>query len=723
MADKKFKLQVNDLKISFRTNNGRVQAVRNISFDLYQGETLAIVGESGSGKSVTSRAIMGILAPNAIVESGEILYDGKDLMQIDEEDFHSLRGDKISMVFQDPLSSLNPIVKIGKQLTEAMILKNKITRKENGKKLKNAFRILESNMNEAFNTKENKELKAKISSDIKEFETFVEKYIMLQNGHNDALEMLGYAKKELTTAKLLLERKVTSKLQKALVNANKYLMRSINEYILTQEEFLDLNLSRIIEMTQNENVDYDFGLECVNKALDKIEAELNQLMPNYFSLAYYLLKNPTRPDVPYDELNEITLKYLDDNFMLQFISELEKGVANEFDRKNECKKIAVSKLEEALNYVTNHESLNEKETLDLFKALYVNVNDCINPLRIGKDTFTTTFAPTIKKNLQLYFGAEKINKQNEKVYNKEKAKFDKIIASGKKPSYTVAAPNYLEQDVIKANIVRIIKKLISSYESDMKNYENFDVHKYTISIIDYLKELSGNTVYKVSKRSAKERALILMEEVGIPEPEKRYNQYPFQFSGGMRQRIVIAIALSANPDILICDEPTTALDVTIQAQILELINKLKRERNLSIIFITHDLGVVANMADRIAVMYAGKIVEYGDKEEIFYDPKHPYTWALLASMPDLETKEKLSPIPGTPPNMIYPPKGDAFAPRNKYAMKIDFEKQPPLFKVTDTHYAATWLLHPDAPKTTPPSIVTERINRMLNAEKEESANE
>ena len=236
MADKKFKLQVNDLKISFRTNNGRVQAVRNISFDLYQGETLAIVGESGSGKSVTSRAIMGILAPNAIVESGEILYDGKDLMQIDEEDFHSLRGDKISMVFQDPLSSLNPIVKIGKQLTEAMILKNKITRKENGKKLKNAFRILESNMNEAFNTKENKELKAKISSDIKEFETFVEKYIMLQNGHNDALEMLGYAKKELTTAKLLLERKVTSKLQKALVNANKYLMRSINEYSQTSDE-------------------------------------------------------------------------------------------------------------------------------------------------------------------------------------------------------------------------------------------------------------------------------------------------------------------------------------------------------------------------------------------------------------------------------------------------------------------------------------------------------
>ena len=192
----------------------------------------------------------------------------------------------------------------------------------------------------------------------------------------------------------------------------------------------------------------------------------------------------------------------------------------------------------------------------------------------------------------------------------------------------------------------------------------------------------------------------------------RYRQYPFEFSGGMRQRIVIAIALSANPDILICDEPTTALDVTIQAQILELINRLKKEHNLSIIFITHDLGVVANMADRVAVMYAGKIVEIGTAEDIFYDPKHPYTWALLSSMPDLDTNEKLEAIPGTPPNMIYPPVGDAFAARNKYAMQIDFEQQPPMFQVSDTHFASTWLLHPDAPKVDPPKTILDRIARM-----------
>ena len=218
---------------------------------------------------------------------------------------------------------------------------------------------------------------------------------------------------------------------------------------------------------------------------------------------------------------------------------------------------------------------------------------------------------------------------------------------------------------------------------------------------------------KMSKADAKAKAIELMRAVGIPQPEVRFEQYPFQFSGGMRQRIVIAIALASDPEILICDEPTTALDVTVQSRILELINKIKEERNLSVIFITHDLGVVANMADRVYVMYAGKVVEYGESEEIFFEPAHPYTWALLSSMPDLETHdEKLMAIPGTPPNMVYPPKGDAFAARNRYAMQIDFEQEPPFFKLSDTHYAATWLLHPDAPKTPMPEQLAQRIKRM-----------
>ena len=238
-----------------------------------------------------------------------------------------------------------------------------------------------------------------------------------------------------------------------------------------------------------------------------------------------------------------------------------------------------------------------------------------------------------------------------------------------------------------------------------------------MAIINEIKELKTKYIssIKITKKEAKERALKIMKEVGISEPEKRFRQYPFEFSGGMRQRIVIAIALTADPDILICDEPTTALDVTIQAQILELINRLKAERNLSCIFITHDLGVVANMADRVAVMYAGKIVEYGTEEDIFYDPRHPYTWALLSSIPDVDSKEKLEAIPGTPPNMIYPPVGDAFALRSRYAMAIDFKKEPPLFKISDSHYAATWLLDERAPKVEMPQIVKTRIENSLKA--------
>lgn len=230
-------------------------------------------------------------------------------------------------------------------------------------------------------------------------------------------------------------------------------------------------------------------------------------------------------------------------------------------------------------------------------------------------------------------------------------------------------------------------------------------------------------LYKEPKKEAEKKALELMRAVGIPEPEKRYNQYPFHFSGGMRQRIVIAIALASNPQILICDEPTTALDVTIQAQVLDLIGKMQKERNVSTIFITHDLGVVAHVADRVAVMYAGKIVEYGTAEDIFYDPRHPYTWSLMASMPDMDLSqdEALVALQGTPPNMLVPPPGDAFAERNPWPLQVDFEKEPPMFRISDTHYAATWLLHPGAPKVERPHVLERRIQRSLKR-KEEMAN-
>ena len=212
----------------------------------------------------------------------------------------------------------------------------------------------------------------------------------------------------------------------------------------------------------------------------------------------------------------------------------------------------------------------------------------------------------------------------------------------------------------------------------------------------------------MSKSEAIEETIDLLTLCGIRDPEARLKQYPHQFSGGQRQRIVIAIALAGDPEILIADEPTTALDVTIQAQIIELLEEIQRQKDMSIIFITHDLGVVANVADRVAVMYAGKIVEIGGVDDIYYHPQHPYTWGLLSAMPTPDQKGELYAIPGTPPDLLNPPKGDAFALRNEYALAIDFEEEPPMFQVCDTHYAATWLLHPQAPAVTPPQNILDR---------------
>lgn len=219
--------------------------------------------------------------------------------------------------------------------------------------------------------------------------------------------------------------------------------------------------------------------------------------------------------------------------------------------------------------------------------------------------------------------------------------------------------------------------------------------------------------FKTPKKEAWEKSVQLLKDVGIEDAEKRMKQYPHQLSGGMRQRVVIAIALACDPDLLICDEPTTALDVTIQARIIELIRREQKKRGISVIYITHDLGVVAKVADYVNVMYAGKIVEKGKINEVFYDPRHPYTWGLLSAMPDLNTDDdRLYTIPGSPPNLLHETPGDAFAPRNQYAMYIDDKVDPPMFRVSDTHYAATWLLDPRAPEVEMPEELRNRIDRM-----------
>ena len=690
-------LDVKNLRISFRTNNGRVKAVRDISFDLNKGETIAIVGESGSGKSVTARAMMGILAGNAIVEGGEIHYDGMDLMKISEEEFHELRGNRISMIFQDPLSSLNPIVKIGKQLTEAMILNGKSAQKDAKNIFEKTTKLLEAKMTTA-------ESKANIET-LKKFMEVSNKHEQEYNDAYDKLESVVVDAERLRIEVIGKKTTTVPKNTKALVEDAK---KVCNPFLVNAN---DAAYTKLVADIDNAGKAYGKEgataqelirlLEELKATLENVRAARKEAKPNFFTLGYYLTFDSSAKSL--DELandvagmNAMTKTYIDEKYMVAFLKDIEAALAISYNESKEKKQSVLGTAKEMLAFL-QADSIDVKELKTKSDALIKEVEESIDRLSLAKDSTAYTFKSAMGHAVADYTEAMRL-KNKSRLNKKEKIAFENT-----------------DYELVVTNMVVCVTRLIETYEAHLEHIDTeFDDN--ALAMVDYLKAQGAKMVYKVTQAKAKNRAIQLMEEVGIPEAEKRYNQYPFEFSGGMRQRIVIAIALSANPDILICDEPTTALDVTIQSQILELINRLKEERQLSVIFITHDLGVVANMADKIAVMYAGKIVEYGTVDDIFYDPKHPYTWALLSSMPDIYTEERLEAIPGTPPDMTMPPVGDAFAARNKYALKLDYEQQPPMFKVNDTHYAATWLLHPNAPKVEPPRIVTERIERMKKLE-------
>ena len=707
------KLEVKNLQISFRTQGGIVKAVRNISFDLHKGETLAIVGESGSGKSVTSKAIIGILAGNSIVEGGEILYDGQDLLKISEEDYHKIRGDKIAMIFQDPMSSLNPIMKVGEQLTEAMILKAKTGKKNAKREFNSKLKLLGEHINAA-DAEVGADNKASVAEKLKTFDGFCIESTKVEGDFNEAYGNATGLEVELENIILLIKMKKQVELVDELKGISKAFSQVFNPYVVVRNEKTDaVNLALAGFAKQGKKLDREAALPTFEEALAIVKEALAKDKPNFFTLGYYLTVNPGADvtSMSVTELNKMTRQYLDDNFMIDFINTGVKGVLHSHKHSIELKKALAPELKSALDYFKAG-NIDQKQSEAYVKTLSAKANAAIDKLCVKKNSTEYVFHSAFATAVREYFDGIKNNPIEEKIYLKNKAKYDAIIAKGEEPEWVLKPQIIVDLDLKLSNICKVIENLYNSYNNDIASSNNFDATAHVVEIIDFFKEQASRLVVQMNQRIAKAKAIKLLEEVGIPEPAARFNQYPFEFSGGMRQRIVIAIALSANPDILICDEPTTALDVTIQAQILELINKIKRERNLSVIFITHNLGVVANMADRIAVMYAGKIVEMGTAEEIFYEPAHPYTWALLSSMPDLQTTERLESIPGTPPNMIYPPKGDAFAARNKYALEIDFELEPPLFEITETHSAATWLLHPNAPKVEMPKIIKERIERL-----------
>ena len=746
MEEREVKLSVKNLKIGFKTDAGKVQAVRDISFDLYKGETLAIVGESGSGKSVTNRAIMGILAGNAIKDGGEIIYDGQDLMKIPEEQFHKLRGDKIAMIFQDPMSSLNPIMRVGKQMTEAMLIKGKINQRESRRDFNTLMKRLNSAMDEARGA-DDSAICAENKQKCKDFNKFEYKHLELENAYNKAHDAATETIDEIDDVLFRIERNAFKDVRRDIDDIAKVGVLAVEEYVVKEraEELKTLlaEVKKAVKVPLTKKC-ADFARALFNRGegvqtagkenWEEISAKLktvreilsdaaNLTMPNFFAMGYYLtFSNEPLPQMEVAELNKFLRKYLDDNFMLAFIALAKEGVLYSNTSSIEKKKSALEVIDSNI-YAFKAENLDKKEIALASKNIVEAVENAIDKLEIIKDNVLYTFRSSLKAAVNLYFDGIKRNAKEEKRFAKQTKKAEQRTAKGKALSYTVADKNLVDLELAKQEILDCILRVSDDIKAHIAKNGDINFDTRVVDIIDYLKAKASGVVHKVTRRMAKLQALKLLEEVGIPEARKRYRQFPFEFSGGMRQRIVIAIALSANPDILICDEPTTALDVTIQSQILELINKVKVQRQLSVIFITHDLGVVANMADRVAVMYAGKIVEIGTAEDVFYAPAHPYTWALLASMPDLDTKEKLEAIPGTPPNMIYPPKGDAFAARNKYALEIDFELQPPMFRISDTHYAATWLLHPDAPKVDPPKAVTDRITRMKGLRKDKKVKE
>lgn len=717
------KLEVKHLTISFRTNNGAVRAVRDVSFELNEGETLAIAGESGSGKSVTTRAVMGILAGNAMVDNGEIIYDGRDLLKIPEEEFHTLRGHKLSMVFQDPLSALNPIMKIGKQLTEAMMLNNKERRADGKRRFNAMLSELEKNIIAArMATGEGEGVKAEVQAKCKEFDSFASIGVKLDNAYKNAQERMFEAEDaidETNMALLKKDRKAVREINARLLSACKgvydpYLI-SADDAAFAQKLAEVEKLGKSFEMRQE--TEYRAALDALKEQMQQAQQRGE---PNFFCIGYMTSHggsaDPKRESIA--DINARARKTLDDGFMLAFLADIQKALRYSEAQANKAKERAISVLQQELPVFQSKE-LDEGKCKAAANRAAAAVEKAIDHLALDKDSQSYVFKSSMLANIDRYFMGLKHNPKEERRFQRETVKHDKLKAQGKTVA-SVVPMNLVDCDRAHQNLINAMTNLMEHFRQQIAAQTSENDAEQAVALVDYLKDRASEYAYHLSKGMAKHRAIELMKEVGIPEPHKRFNQYPFEFSGGMRQRIVIAIALSANPDILICDEPTTALDVTIQAQILELINRLKKERKLSVIFITHDLGVVANMADRIAIMYAGKVVEYGTADDVFYDPRHPYTWALLASMPDLETKEKLDAIPGTPPNMIIPPKGDAFAPRNHYAMQIDYDEQPPMFEVSPTHSAATWLLHPNAPKVEPPAIVRERIERMKHRQMTQS---
>lgn len=579
MEDKKVLLSIKDLEVKFRVRGKHLTAIRGVSLDIFENESIAIVGESGSGKSVFTKTFAGMLDSNGYIDNGSIIFNDDELADT------VVKNSKTAQ----------------KMINSAYEKLNEYSKLELGADIYNQMQELMLEKKEKGSL--SKEEVAKSDAEIAE---------------------LGTRRTEAYNLKLTLD----SKKDKAQI---KELTKTIKD--------MDNQLKVLIKERDKRAM-----------AAEKQAKEDSEYMSKYNA-----------------QMAELKAKY-----------------------------------EHAINGDITAET--RERNMTLAKEVY---------LSIGRYSFSKRIS-LMKQLLLVLRGAMErgVDLSDDEQCNKI---FDKVAFRVK----------YLDETSERLHGICVLNLANVKYPKDW-----YQIRGKKIATVFQDPMTSLNPIITIGKQitsviikhqgctesEARAKALDLMKKVGIPNAEARFDDYPFQYSGGMRQRIVIAIALSCQPKILICDEPTTALDVTIQAQILKLLKDLQKEFNYTIVFITHDLGVVANIADRVAVVYAGQIIELASVEELFYDPRHPYTWALLSSMPQLAEKNtKLYSITGTPPSLYNKIVGDAFAPRNPYCMKIDTLKEPPMFEITPTHYAKTWLADPRAPKVEKPEAIQNIHEKLLNA--------
>ena len=579
MEEKKVLLSVRDLSVKFRVRGRILTAIRGISLDIYENESIAIVGESGSGKSVFTKTFAGMLDQNGFIDNGSIYFNDDELAKTDVT-LNSVGKNMIADLHRslNESAKLEPGAETYRQIVE---LKSERSKKA------------------SLNDEEDERFAAELHD-------------------------LVYRKTEAGNLKQTLDPKKE------------------------KEEIRALSLE----------------IESLEKAIKAKEAEKAALQRER--------KRSVEQDAEYNRSYSERLHALE----AKYKEETSHPISEATDRRN---------LEIAKEFYISIGRYSYLQRIKTIRALKKAAHDA---MQLGVDLDKREERIRVFGDIALYAYLE--SEEGDTLH-------------GRCVNNLVKIKNAKDWTQIRG------KRIATVFQDPMTSLNPIiTIGKQITSVI--LKHQD------CSESEARARAMELMYKVGIPNAENRFDDYPFQYSGGMRQRIVIAIALSCQPKILICDEPTTALDVTIQAQILKLLKDLQKEYNYTIVFITHDLGVVANVADRVAVLYAGQIVELGTVEEVFYDPRHPYTWALLSSLPQLAQRDtRLFSITGTPPSLYNKIVGDAFAPRNPYCMKIDTLEEPPMFRITDTHYAKTWLLDPRAPKLDKPEIIHDTHEKLKKA--------